>query len=372
MRHRSPWGVGCGSAAGCSGIVAGLALVLLLGAADAAEPEPPSVEARLERLERQNERLAAENEQLQRRLDAVLDGPAGRDNDWPAASAGGAARAPGAWGGRQIAQPVGIPDPAANATAYLGDASASALVAPAGAGPLATQQALTQPQVEKVVADYLSAHPGAGMPYGVQTGYTYGKGFTIRSVGNPEYDNWWDEMKNPPFELRIRGRLQLDFYNFHITDFQNYQTGQTIGPTGGLERRADLDVLEVKRMRLIFEGMAFDPDSEVSHPAQRRHAGTGRTFQQQPDDRRLAGERGSRGDRRRRRVDRQRGSPLRRLGLLRFPPRGLPRLRRIHAHADRHRRQDETLVRPGRVPRQRRGPVRRILHGRVVLQPGRR
>ncbi len=54
--------------------------------------------------------------------------------------------------------------------------------------------------------------------------------------------------------------MQIDYYSYHINDFQNYQTGQLIGPTLGVARRPDFDALEIKRMRLIFEGNAFGPD----------------------------------------------------------------------------------------------------------------
>src|SRR5262249_54241043 len=63
------------------------------------------------------------------------------------------------------------------------------------------------------------------------------------------------------WELRIRGRLQLDYYNFDPTDHQNHQTNHPFADAfGGTDNDPDFSALEVKRMRLIFAGTAFDPD----------------------------------------------------------------------------------------------------------------
>jgi hypothetical protein len=122
-------------------------------------------------------------------------------------------------------------------------------------------QSLGQDQAAaQAAADYLKAHPGAGVPAGVQTGYNMGSGFFIRSVPDPKWDNKPEDPSAVPFELRIRGRLQLDYYNFHIINDKNYQTGLPFPPFAGLDRRPDFSALEVKRMRLIFEGTAFDPN----------------------------------------------------------------------------------------------------------------
>jgi len=115
--------------------------------------------------------------------------------------------------------------------------------------------------VEALIADYMKSHPGAGMPSGVQTGYTYGNGFSIRSVPNPKYDNWHDDMKQLPFELRIRGRLQGVYYNYQQTDNTDHITNRDRPLlSGGVEDDADFSALAMKRVRLIFEGHAFDPD----------------------------------------------------------------------------------------------------------------
>jgi hypothetical protein len=115
--------------------------------------------------------------------------------------------------------------------------------------------------VKKIVGDYLKDNPGAGMPSGVQTGYQVGQGFVIRSTPDPSYKNWEGEESKIPFELRIRGRLQLDYYGYKVTDDANHATGQhQQAQNANSHRFADFSQLEVKRMRLIFEGTAFDPN----------------------------------------------------------------------------------------------------------------
>jgi hypothetical protein len=132
--------------------------------------------------------------------------------------------------------------------------------------------------INKIIADYLKDNPGAGMPPGVQTGYSTATGFAIRSTNNPPYVNWQDESKIP-FELRIRGRLQIPFYFYKVEDTFDHQRGRLTYPTattqsgnGGLNAAAnpngvagaassgDFSQLEIKRMRLIFEGTVFDPN----------------------------------------------------------------------------------------------------------------
>jgi hypothetical protein len=115
--------------------------------------------------------------------------------------------------------------------------------------------------VKKIVGDYLKDNPGAGMPSGVQTGYLTGQGFVIRSTPDPDYKNWQGEESKIPFELRIRGRLQLDYYGYKVTDDANHADGRhQQAQDANAHRFADFSQLEVKRMRLIFEGTAFDPD----------------------------------------------------------------------------------------------------------------
>jgi hypothetical protein len=115
-------------------------------------------------------------------------------------------------------------------------------------------------KIKKAVADYLKDNPGAGMPPGVQTGFGWGQGFYIRSPRDPSYVKWDDESKIP-FELRIRGRMDLDYYGYKVTDDANHQTGahqQT--QNANASRFADFSQLEVKYLRLTFEGTAFTPD----------------------------------------------------------------------------------------------------------------
>lgn len=126
-------------------------------------------------------------------------------------------------------------------------------------------------EVQKIVEGYLKEHPGAGMPPSVQTGFESGRGFVIRSANDPKYVKWDDDCKIP-FELRIRGRIQSLYEFYKVTDTQNHFTGLRSGnPTlpgsqaaGGIGPNSatapDFSQLEVKRMRLIFEGTAFDPN----------------------------------------------------------------------------------------------------------------
>jgi hypothetical protein len=114
---------------------------------------------------------------------------------------------------------------------------------------------LDENAVKRIIGDYLKDNPGAGMPPSVQTGFQSGQGFVIRSANDPPYVKWADECKIP-FELRIRGRLQMPYDFYKVTDSRNHLTGiDTHNNTAG-----DFSQLEIKRMRLIFEGTAFDPN----------------------------------------------------------------------------------------------------------------
>jgi hypothetical protein len=118
---------------------------------------------------------------------------------------------------------------------------------------------LDETAVKKIVGDYLKENPGAGMPPSVQTGYTPAGGFFVRSTPDPTYVKWDDECRIP-FELRIRGRVQLDYYNYKVTSLINHQSNRPATQNANSVRQADFSQLEVKRLRLIFEGTAFDPD----------------------------------------------------------------------------------------------------------------
>jgi hypothetical protein len=114
--------------------------------------------------------------------------------------------------------------------------------------------------VKKIVSDYLKENPGAGMPPSVQTGYSPASGFVIRSAPDPNYVKWDDQCKIP-FELRFRGRIQLDYYYYKVTDATNHLLNKpNATQNSNSVRQADFSQLEVKRLRLIWEGTAFDPD----------------------------------------------------------------------------------------------------------------
>lgn len=125
------------------------------------------------------------------------------------------------------------------------------------AGPAGGQ--LDEAAVKKLVGQYMQDNPGTGMPPSVQTGYEAGKGFVIRSAPNAKYTNWNDEGKIP-FELRVRGRLQLDYYHYDTEETINHLTGRPATANANTGRLADFNALEVKRANIIFEGSAFDPD----------------------------------------------------------------------------------------------------------------
>src|SRR5207302_3845742 len=101
--------------------------------------------------------------------------------------------------------------------------------------------------VKKIVADYLHENPGAGMPPSVQTGYSPTTGFVIRSAPNPTYVNWNDDCKIP-FELRVRGRLQLTYDNYKVTDRVNHLTNVPATQNANSVRLADFSQLEAKRV----------------------------------------------------------------------------------------------------------------------------
>jgi hypothetical protein len=174
-------------------------------------------------------------------------------------------------------------------------AQAPAAAAPNGDGDAAApvdngRIVIDDAQIKRIIADYLQQNPGAGMPPGVQVGYSSATGFAMRSTQNPEYANWNDE-GGIPFELRIRGRVQIPWFAYKVTDDINHlipgqsslvypttsqsSTGSNGGrlsaganpnnlgnPTGfrGANTTGDFSQLEVKRLRLIWEGVAFDPN----------------------------------------------------------------------------------------------------------------
>jgi hypothetical protein len=119
--------------------------------------------------------------------------------------------------------------------------------------------------VKKIVESYLKDNPGAGMPPSVQTGYSSSTGFAIRSTNDPKYIKWDDDCKIP-FELRIRGRIQADYYYYktedtfnHLTHVRNTQNFAP-GKNDIVNTSPDFSQLEIKRTRLVFAGTAFDPN----------------------------------------------------------------------------------------------------------------
>ena len=119
--------------------------------------------------------------------------------------------------------------------------------------------------VKKIVSDYLKDNPGAGMPPSVQTGYSTSTGFAIRSSNDPQYIKWEDDCKIP-FELRIRGRIQADYYGYKVTDKINHlnNTQNLVNTTAADAARPantspDFSQLMIKRARVSFSGTAFDP-----------------------------------------------------------------------------------------------------------------
>src|SRR5262249_47341077 len=52
-----------------------------------------------------------------------------------------------------------------------------------------------------------------------------------------------------------RGRLQLAYYGYKVTDTLNHLTGQQVRPPVG-----DFSQIEAKRVQLFFTGTAFTPD----------------------------------------------------------------------------------------------------------------
>jgi hypothetical protein len=130
--------------------------------------------------------------------------------------------------------------------------------------PALTSEAAEPPKldegaVKRIVADYLKANPGAGMPPGVQTGYELGRGYAIRSAPNPAYVQWDDDCRIP-FELRTRVRLQLAYLFYKVTDRTNHVTNLPATQNANAIGLADFSQLEVKRLNIIFQGTAFDPD----------------------------------------------------------------------------------------------------------------
>ncbi len=186
------------------------------------------IEAQSKQMELQRQQIEALKGQLDRINSRLDDGKAAEGGVTPA-------------GGQAAERPAGGGSPAEGPPAP----KAGAEKAPAG---------LDEKAVNALIDNYLKDHPGAGMPPGVQQGYT-GNGFEWRSTRAPSYVNWEDQSRIP-FQLRIRGRLQAGYFFYKATDSVNHLTGLDTGTNTS----ADFSQLEVKRARVYFDGTLFDPN----------------------------------------------------------------------------------------------------------------
>jgi hypothetical protein len=121
-------------------------------------------------------------------------------------------------------------------------------------GPPAAAGGVTQVQDRTVLPEDLpsSKAPGSDLPFRI--GYDPVKGIYIDTIYSPDFPKTTDGKF--PFELDIRGRIQADYYYYKVVDKTNHLTGVE----GTSNTAPDESVFEVKRMRLIFAGWAWDPD----------------------------------------------------------------------------------------------------------------
>ena len=126
-----------------------------------------------------------------------------------------------------------------------------------GGGPQGRRRApkpLSEADVKKIVGDYLKENPGANLPTGVPDRLRRQQGLRHPQHPRPQVDQLGRPGKIP-FELRIRGRLQPDYYYYKATDNINHLTGLPATPggtpsPGANAYVADFSQLEIKRMRL--------------------------------------------------------------------------------------------------------------------------
>ncbi len=105
--------------------------------------------------------------------------------------------------------------------------------------------------VSQLMQKYLAEHPIDSQSSPRHAGYSTATGFFIRS-GDPS--SFGDA--DVPFELRFRGWIQLPYEFYKVTDSKNHLTGINTGNnTAG-----DFSAIEIKRARLVFEGILFTPD----------------------------------------------------------------------------------------------------------------
>ncbi len=136
------------------------------------------------------------------------------------------------------------------------------------AGQAADQQSLINTTTTQVQGDpYAAPGPvnsdqpgGAGGDGPAKTdgsfklGYDLTKGMYFNAALLPDFPITKEGLY--PFELRIRGRIQADYYGYKVTDSKNHLTNVETP----VNDQADESVFEVKRMRLIFAGYMFDPN----------------------------------------------------------------------------------------------------------------
>jgi hypothetical protein len=141
--------------------------------------------------------------------------------------------------------PTPVPGPAKPADT----AAAPGVKAEAG-----TDRSLTEADFKSIVSGYIQGNPGIGLPPGVQM--SWDNGFVIRSTPYAEFKNWDDESRIP-FELRIHGRIQADYYYYKVTDRMNHLLGTSFG---AVNAAPDFDEFLVKHGQVFFEGTVFDPN----------------------------------------------------------------------------------------------------------------
>jgi hypothetical protein len=218
-----------------------------MGRGQEAQVDTPDLRAIVERQQKQLEEQQRQIKALNERLGAAADEPLGPPRPLPAANGQQPKdKAAGAQPNKKDGQKEKPGPPVTDVPQKPGDKKKTTEE---------KEQKTEAAPASQNIDQYLKDNPGAGMPPGVQTGFEAGRGFYIRSPPNPPYIKWQDDAARIPFELRIRGRVQTDYYFYKVTDNYNHLTGQHYEPAVG-----DFSQLEVKRLRLFWEGTAFTPD----------------------------------------------------------------------------------------------------------------
>ncbi|HWG42406.1 MAG TPA: hypothetical protein VN688_06425 [Gemmataceae bacterium] len=215
-----------------------------MGRGDEEQAETPDLRAIVEQQQKQLEEQQRQLKELNERLNTTAAEPIGAPRRVPVAE------------GQQPKDkaPRSEPDKKDNRPEQLGPSVTDVTPKPSDKKKQPDQKEKAAP-AQQSIEQYLKDNPGAGMPPGVQTGFEAGRGFFIRSPPNPPYVKWQDDAARIPFEMRLRGRIQTDYYFYKVTDNYNHLTGRSYEPAAG-----DFSQLEVKRLRLFWEGTAFTPD----------------------------------------------------------------------------------------------------------------